>query len=199
MRFKCYVGDRFEMLVPVPPAENDPETKARIFTHETEEEKLRISIFRKPCMDVMSGKSFKYSVKVLAHPKGATQDYSFEGCGTYVGDYRLNDNWVLKEFNGSAIKAEAFNGRIPALEFDVTKNAVSGNGGCNRISGKIELEGQMLSFKQLFSTKMACPDVMGFEGKFTAALSSGSFEYKLQGLLLFLVNEENQMVFQKED
>ncbi|MEL6651987.1 MAG: hypothetical protein AAFQ87_14390, partial [Bacteroidota bacterium] len=33
MRFKCYVGDRFEMLVPVPPAENDPEIKARIFEH----------------------------------------------------------------------------------------------------------------------------------------------------------------------
>ncbi|MEL6591107.1 MAG: META domain-containing protein, partial [Bacteroidota bacterium] len=67
------------------------------------------------------------------------------------------------------------------------------------ISGGIDLDGQMMTFKPLMRTKMACPKVMGFESKFITALTGNSFEYKLQGLLLFLVNEENQLVFQKED
>lgn len=48
---------------------------------------------------------------------------------------------------------------------------VSGSGGCNRIGGQARIDGDGISFGQMISTMMACPEaVMAQEAKFIAAL-----------------------------
>ena len=49
--------------------------------------------------------------------------------------------------------------------------AVTGTGGCNRMSGRASISGDRITFGPIASTKMACaPAVMDQEGKFLAAL-----------------------------
>jgi heat shock protein HslJ len=55
------------------------------------------------------------------------------------------------------------------LEFSPSEKRFSGNGGCNRISGKYALENKnRIQFAEVISTKMSCPDIT-FE---TAVLSA---------------------------
>lgn len=47
---------------------------------------------------------------------------------------------------------------------------VSGSGGCNRLTGRYELDGEKLTFGNIASTQMACPAAMDLEREFLAAL-----------------------------
>jgi heat shock protein HslJ len=48
---------------------------------------------------------------------------------------------------------------------------VSGSGGCNRLTGSYELEGERLTFGRMAGTMMACRDGMDTERAFLDALS----------------------------
>ena len=75
---------------------------------------------------------------------------------------------------------------MPALLFDASKMSVSGNNGCNRISGKYTLPGkEKIKFGPLMSTKMACPDIGDGESIFMNAISkSNSFTIDGTNLIL---------------
>ncbi len=67
--------------------------------------------------------------------------------------------WELKELNGTTIE-EARRGQFFLLFTPGQVGRVSGKGGCNRISGNVELlDNRGLKFGALASTKMACPDM----------------------------------------
>lgn len=66
---------------------------------------------------------------------------------------------------------------------------VTGSGGCNRISGRAEIQSERITFGPMISTKMACaPAVMDQESKFMAALGDVQ-RFKVDGekdkLILF--------------
>lgn len=60
----------------------------------------------------------------------------------------------------------------PQTVIDIAADGrVTGNGGCNRISGKATVTGAHISFGPMISTKMACaPAIMDQESKFLVAL-----------------------------
>lgn len=198
IRFKSFGMESFEMLLPVPRAEKNEETQETVYQSESAHGKIVIRINRKPCMDLMSGKSFDYEVIIKARPENATQDYTYEGCGMYIGDYRLNDIWALKEFNGTKISPKDYSRGAPLIELNLQTQKMIGYGGCNEIGGSIKIIDKTINFKSIRRTMMACPEI-DFETKFTRALSGKTLNYKLQGLFLLLDDEENRLVFQKVD
>src|SRR6188768_2174149 len=74
--------------------------------------------------------------------------------------------WKLVELNGSPVK-----GSNAYLEFDLDQKRMTGNAGCNRMFGGIQISGRQISFSNIGTTRMACPD-MGFETGFLTALKS---------------------------
>ncbi len=59
----------------------------------------------------------------------------------------------------------------PELRLDADADRVSGSGGCNRLIGGFQLEGEQLRFSELASTKMACPAaLMAMEQRYMEAL-----------------------------
>ncbi|ESU26599.1 DUF306 protein [Flavobacterium limnosediminis JC2902] len=72
----------------------------------------------------------------------------------------LNGSWQLNYISGPRI---AFDGlypdKKPTINFDVKENRVSGNNSCNSYSGKLNVDGNKISFKdsKMASTMMACP------------------------------------------
>jgi heat shock protein HslJ len=44
------------------------------------------------------------------------------------------------------------------LEFDTTARRIAGNGGCNKLAGAYNVTDNVISFRQVISTRMACVD-----------------------------------------
>jgi heat shock protein HslJ len=82
-----------------------------------------------------------------------------------------NTYWKLSGLGDAPVRA-APNQREAHFILHPADRRVSGSGGCNRLTGTYELEGDRLSFGRIASTRMACLDGMGMdtESKFLAAL-----------------------------
>nr|WP_199157738.1 DUF4377 domain-containing protein [Pedobacter sp. ASV2] len=83
-------------------------------------------------------------------------------------------NWKLIQMNGVTQ-----NNSTAYLTFKNDKNSMSGSGGCNRIFGAFELNGNQISFKNIASTMMACPDneKNKLEGEFVKLLTNNNFKF----------------------
>ena len=83
-------------------------------------------------------------------------------------------NWKLIQMNGVTQ-----NNSTAYLTFKNDKNSMSGSGGCNRIFGTFELNGNQISFKNIASTMMACPDneKNKLEGEFVKLLTNNNFKF----------------------
>jgi heat shock protein HslJ len=71
----------------------------------------------------------------------------------------LDGNWDIIEMNGNVLEAEKTS---QLLSLDIEQGSMSGNAGCNRMSGKIEYSsGQkdIIKFSGIVSTRMACMDM----------------------------------------
>lgn len=169
-----------------------------IFTAETENGELIVSIVRDSCQDNMSGERFEYNVSVIIK-NSSTVEKVFNGCGRYLFDYRLNDIWVMEEMTDVVLNKESLMKGLPMFEFNLREKRISGHAGCNQFFGGIELKGNLISFGNLAATKMACPD-MTVEQKVFQTLSQNNFTYKIEKLKLILESNSGlKMVFKKTD
>jgi len=91
--------------------------------------------------------------------------------------------WVLVEMKGVPVQLSG--GRRDAyINFEVAEKRFTGNGGCNHISGNYTLDKNEISFGEVISTKMACPDIE-FENTFLSTLNSITrYEVKGDDLIL---------------
>ena len=101
-------------------------------------------------------------------------------------------DWRLVRLGGAAVTA-ADPQRAPNLVLDATTHRVNGSGGCNRLSGGYELEGEHLKFTRMASTMMACPSGMETEQKFLAALEQVK-KWKVAGRQLDLMDDSGAVV-----
>jgi heat shock protein HslJ len=89
--------------------------------------------------------------------------------------------WTLTTMNGA--KQE----KSPIwMEFDPATHRFNGNGGCNKVSGEYQLEGNEISFGKVISTRMACIDPQGNEREsaFLRMLSDRTYTVKFEDQLL---------------
>ena len=198
MRFKS-LTELPEMNTP--PGKEDKAQDAEVTRYfaQTEIGTLIVTVSKGQCTDTMSGDLFPFRVRVDV--KRATEpDYtSFEGCGTYVVDYRLNDIWVLTMFNQEPLNKEDFAKGLPVIEFHLSDNRISGSTGCNRMTGGFEVRGNKITFSQMATTRMACPN-MESENRFLKAFTGRTLNYSLDGGRLRLKNDEGiTLEFKKTD
>mgnify|MGYP002604618115 FL=1 len=106
----------------------------------------------------------------------------------------LDGKWMITEAAGEAIP-EGME-KQPFIEFNVAEKRLHGNAGCNIINGAIqvdEVNPSAISFPQIISTMMACPD-MEVEGRITKALNSVQSFGKLAGGGIGLYDADNSLV-----
>lgn len=144
------------------------------------------------CFDDMSGDTFTYKVIVEINNPGDRDYKKYEGCGRYVTDYRLNRTWILKKTGETDVIESNYLKGLPEITFDIGKNRFSGSGGCNRIMGYVNAEGDRLKFGRVASTLMACKN-SGEEKEFLAALES-TVNYKIIGNQLMLANPDKVLL-----
>jgi copper homeostasis protein (lipoprotein) len=100
--------------------------------------------------------------------------------------------WKLVRLGDVAVRVEDQH-REPQLVFDPASHRVSGSGGCNRIVGGYELNGEKLTFGQMASTMMACASGMETEQNFLKALGEVK-RWKIAGHELELMDGAGKVV-----
>ena len=113
----------------------------------------------------------------------------------------LNAQWVLLSIAGEKdpekIYAET---KTPELNFDTQKMTVTGNNGCNRLSGKYSFpQKERIAFGPFITTKMACPTIEDGEAIFMTALQKiNSFSIEKDILKLRNGKEEIMRLVKKQ-
>ncbi len=96
-----------------------------------------------------------------------------------------NTSWKLTGLGDSPVSAPSPQ-REAYFLLDRVNHRVSGSGGCNRLAGSYELNGDQLKFGQMAGTRMACPEGMDTEQSFLKSLGLvTSWKITGQGLELF--------------
>lgn len=102
----------------------------------------------------------------ITHRTGFAADYNglisvswvFGNCGetdiVTQGDLQ-HHRWLLESINGNALASAEQGGMIPELDFG-ERMTVTGNSGCNRLSGQGVLREDYLVFDRLVSTRRMC-------------------------------------------
>lgn len=159
---------------------------------------LAITITKQPCQDNMSGEQFDCNVKIEIKKPNEKNYQTYNGCGRYLYDYRLNDIWVMETISGFELKKEELMKGFPTFEFNLKEMRFGGHAGCNNLFGKIELKGNQIKFGNIAATMMACPD-MNIERAVIDALNLKSFAYRIENMKLTLENKSIKMIFKKVD
>jgi heat shock protein HslJ len=96
--------------------------------------------------------------------------------------------WILKKiFTEEGIRevnTKAF------IRFDKEKNSAGGNGSCNSFGSTTVINGNEVSFKNIFSTKMYCEGVQSLEDVYLRQLEKVS-RFEVAGKKLRLLQADN--------
>ena len=173
------------------------DANVKMYRINTESIQMKIQIFQSECINSMSGKVSKYTVKIDLKSKKDAEYKILEGCGSYTTDYRLADIWVLEELNRVKITSTDFAKEVPLIEISTTDNKFNGYAGCNRMNGTLFFEKGLLRFTNIITTKMMCQN--NKENEFINALQRAT-TYKIEDNRLWLSNPNGLLVvFKKVD
>jgi uncharacterized lipoprotein YbaY/heat shock protein HslJ/uncharacterized lipoprotein NlpE involved in copper resistance len=116
-----------------------------------------------------------------------------ETCGAQFSTEPLeNTYWKLTRLGDSAVTV-ASQQREPHLILNPKSRRVGGSGGCNRLTGSYELNGDTLTFGQMAGTMMACLQGMDTEKAFLQALGQVK-KWKIAGQHLELFDAAGKLV-----
>lgn len=102
-----------------------------------------------------------------------------------------NTKWSLKKIHDNA-KEETVNTKA-FIRFDKEKQSAGGNGSCNSFGSTVTINGNELSFKNIFSTKMYCEQVQQIENNYLGSLEKVT-RYEIKGKSLFLYNDKDLLL-----
>jgi copper homeostasis protein (lipoprotein) len=120
-----------------------------------------------------------------------------ETCGARGVTHELaNTRWVLMRLNDEPVNGGELQ-REPFIALEGNEHRVFGNGGCNRVVGGYETDGDRITFKPLALTRMACPH-MAFESAFEKALNAAA-RWKISGAHLELFDANGAVVARFEE
>ena len=183
------------VVTPVPTGLQSGKITATSYTAETENGVLSLTISEEACTDAMSGEGFEYKVTVTAKSMDMRNALEYSGCGRYLSDNPLHGAWALESVGGQNAAA-LFGETKPFLEFRVNERKLTGMGGCNQLSGTVEVTGGSIVFSSIISTKMACP-AMEAEQHFLKAITDQEIEYDIEKDQLVLKTGTDELIFSR--
>lgn len=99
--------------------------------------------------------------------------------------------WSLKKIYNNG-KEEIINTKA-SIRFDKEKDSAGGNGSCNSFGSSATVNGNKVSFKNVFSTKMYCEQVQQIENNFLGSLDKIT-RYEIKDKTLFLYKDKELML-----
>jgi heat shock protein HslJ len=99
----------------------------------------------------------------------------------------VGTRWALVRLGGEPVSLPD-GAQEPFLALESTESRAVGYGGCNRFTGSYALSGDELSFKQMASTRMACPDMQTESAVMKALEATARWQISGAQLDLFSAN-----------
>ncbi len=106
----------------------------------------------------------------------------------------LVGTWKLTAYGPASSPTPAVSDVNASITFDVN-GTLSGNGGCNSMSGDYKVEGDQITFGPIMSTLMGCDEPrMSQEGTVHQVLTDTA-TFKIEGNTLTILNKDTVLVF----
>ncbi len=99
--------------------------------------------------------------------------------------------WILDEIGGEPVDLPL--DARPHLMVDAESDGYSGFAGCNRFTGRYDLDGTSLSLGNAVATRKACQERMEIEARFLQLLSSVK-SWRLEGQQMLLGDQERNVL-----
>lgn len=196
IEFNALSVEGFEFTTTLPDPERPGDMSLVKYSAEAGNGEFQVTINREECMDTMSGELFPFKVIVAARRDHRESFRRFEGCGEYLGPYRLNDIWKLEEINDIPVSIPQ--GREhPVLHIDLSGKKIYGYGGCNRFSGSVELVNNRVVTGAISSTKKACLDTQEIEDRFFSTISGKTLDFEIDNSILILGDGMTKLTFSR--
>lgn len=157
---------------------------------------IRVQVTYQQCRDTMEDKIWpcRVSVELNATDGEEMGENGIRGCGEFHEDKRMEGDWMVDTLNGSPVIAVNEN-KIPTVSFDIEKNRISANMGCNGIGGGYNLmEDKIYIDKNFMSTQMYCEGVMELENSFSKLVVGKTFKMSFIDKQMILTNLEGKEV-----
>jgi len=87
---------------------------------------------------------------------------------------------------------------VPDVEAILTFGAdgtLAGSSGCNQLGGNYEVEGDQITFGEIVSTLIACPDLQMAQEDAMHQVLTGTASFKIEGDMLTINNNDMVLVF----
>ena len=129
------------------------------------------------------------------------RDYvSYEGCGRFTIDPRLNDIWALTVMSNQALDPARLPKGTPVLELHLRDRRILGHSGCSDFEGTFAIvEPGTIRFSPLVVTRVRCPEPE-VEERLLALVSGRELRYSLISRGLVLEDPKgNRLEYRKVD
>lgn len=123
------------------------------------------------------------------------ESLKFLGCGSFTIPKNLQGKWQLDKIANKGYSGKDFPNGLPYLEIDATNGKMLGSDGCNKISSNISIEGKMIRFGSIASTKIVCTK-NDFEQKLYTVISGKVVDYSFSNnRLIFYLSDDSIVEF----
>jgi heat shock protein HslJ len=116
-------------------------------------------------------------------------------CASKENALPLAGSWRLTAYGPADSPTPA----VPDVEAFLSFGAdgtLTGNTGCNQLGGDYQLEGDQITFGQIVSTLIACPDMQMAQEDSMHQVLTGTASFKIEGNTLTITNNGMVLVFE---
>jgi len=157
LMLKSIDDHQFKLTAPVTETTRVNDANATKLSASLPDKKMTVMLIENGCQDNMSGKKSSHALQVVVKDINTKETVLYKGCGEFLNEYLVNNNWELESINNRKI-ADLPIEKAPTLNINLLEKKVNGFTGCNTFFGAVEIEKGRLKFGNIGQTKKACKD-----------------------------------------
>lgn len=120
---------------------------------------------------------------------------TLSACAPKENALPLAGSWRLTAYGPADSPTPAVPDAEAILSFDAD-GTLTGNSGCNQLGGDYQVDGDQITFGQIVSTLIACPDLQMAQEDSMHQVLTGTTSFKIEGNILTITNNNMVLVFE---
>ncbi|MCZ2392325.1 MAG: hypothetical protein LC105_00505 [Chitinophagales bacterium] len=179
--------------------EYDPFSHSQIYYATFDNGFIQINILEDTCASVQQINNIAHKVMVHYHDTLQNEYLLLNGCAKWIPDFRLNDIYMLSQFDQEKISLIKDFNIIPRLEFHLNNYTITGSTGIHELDGSFVLDKNIVYLKNIHLLEKDNSTLTEFENLYLNSIQNKAFEYKINEGVLILVNSNHTIIFNRTD
>ena len=171
----------------------NPDGEGETYFAKSPTENMIINLTEGKCKIDDNKSSFNKKVEIKI------SNITYTGCGDFLYDARINDNWTLEFINDEPQFPINYPKGLPNIKFNLTKNKVTGFNGCYNFESDIEVKGNRIQFSPFQKKNIPCDNDKAAR-LLNESVSNQLVDYYFkEGKLILYLSNDNKLSFKKAD